>query len=527
MLRKVSRLSLIKVSIRKFSESRQVTPLYEHANTFKNTVAIYDQNGEQTFGSIYDKAKNLSNEIVKILGRGNNERILFLCPNDANYVFVLWGIWMAGHTAVPLSHLHPENILHYYAKDTNSKLFIATPEHETLMKRIAEQNKVTLHIVGHESNVTNHEQTLHKFDENDNAFILYTSGTTGNPKGVVHTNKNVWVQTKTLVNAWKWSSEDIMLHTLPLHHVHGTVCALFSPLLIGASTVMIPRFSPGVIWDHLLGRQGQKITVFMAVPTIYAKLIEEFEKNCKNDKEYIRSYMKNNVRLMVSGSAPLPIPLYQKWYEITGHKLLEREPGYVGVPLPGVAIHLADSNKNHKTLLECYNDGNKLNFDKSINEDVKGNLLVKGTNVFKEYYNKPEATKKEFTEDGWFITGDACEYSHEKRRFRILGRTSVDIIKSGGYKISALQIETKLLAHPDIKDIAVVGVKDDTWGEKIAALVVLEENSKMTLEDLRRWAGEYMPKYSLPSILKIVNEIPKNIMGKVNKKQLVEDLFHT
>ncbi|VEN42059.1 unnamed protein product [Callosobruchus maculatus] len=546
MFRQVLRLSPVKVFIRSFSKSQDVhvAPLFEYARNFEHKVAIYDQNGKHTFGSIYEKARSLSAQIAKKLGSGNNERVLFLCPNNVNYVVVLWGIWMAGHTAVPLSHLHPENVLHYYVRDTNSKLLIATPGYEAVIKPVAEQNQTKLHIVKHESSFANHDQTFAAISENDNnAFILYTSGTTGNPKGVVHTHRNVWVQTKTLVDAWKWSPEDVILHTLPLHHVHGTVCALFGPLFSGASTVMMPRFSPDVVWDHLLGNKGQKITVFMAVPTIYSKLIDEFEKTYKSNKEYIRSYLKNNVRLMVSGSAPLPVPLYEKWYEITGHRLLERygmtemgiclsneydsnrEPGYVGVPLPGVSIRLADSNDNHKILLECYNDGEKLKFCKPITEDFSGALLVKGANVFKEYYNKPEATKKEFTEDGWFITGDTCQYSHEKMKFKILGRTSVDIIKSGGYKISALQIETKLLAHPEIKDIAVVGLKDATWGEKIAALVVLEENSNLTLDGLRQWASEYLPKYSLPTVLKTVEVIPKNAMGKVNKKELIKEVF--
>nr|CAH7727926.1 unnamed protein product [Callosobruchus chinensis] len=546
MFRQVTRLSPVKVFIRSFSKYSDVpvTPLFEHARNFEHKVAIYDQNGEHTFESIYGKARSLSNQIAKKLGSSNNERVLFLCPNNANYVVALWGIWMAGHTAVPLSHLHPENVLHYYVRDTNSKLLLATPEYEAVIKPVAEQNQAMLHILEDGSNIVNQDHTFAEFNENDDAFILYTSGTTGKPKGVVHTHKNVWVQTKTLVDAWKWSSEDVILHTLPLHHVHGTVCALFGPLFTGASAIMMPRFSPEDVWDHLLGHKGRKITVFMAVPTIYSKLIDQFEKSHKKDKEYIRSYLENNVRLMVSGSAPLPVPLYQKWYEITGHKLLERygmtevgiclsneydsnrEPGYVGVPLPGISIRLADSNDNHKTLLQCYNDGKKLNFQKPVTEDINGALLVKGANVFKEYYNKPEATKKEFTKDGWFITGDTCQYAHEKTKFKILGRTSIDIIKSGGYKVSALQIETKLLAHPEIKDVAVVGLKDDTWGEKIAALVVLQENSNMTLDGLRQWASEYLPKYSLPTVLKTVEAIPKNIMGKVNKKKLIKEVFN-
>lgn len=368
------------------------------------------------------------------------------------------------------------------------------------------------------------------------------------PAGVVLSHKNLLVQTKTLLQAWKWSPNDVILHTLPLHHVHGTVNALFCPLHIGARTIMLPKFSAEEVWSRLLGRSKSScdidVTVFMAVPTIYSKLIEYYEKNLKSRKDDIRNRVKNKVRLMVSGSAPLHIPLYEKWLEISGHRLLERygmteigmalsneydsdrAPGYVGVPLPGVSVRLSENTEDiYNTLLECKNKNGALTFNKDIDKDIQGELFVKGDGVFKEYFNKPEATKKEFTEDGWFKTGDMCEYVSGKNKFRILGRTSVDIIKSGGYKISALQIETVLLAHPDIEECAVLGVSDEVWGEKIAAVVVVKGGTDLPLDKLREWASDKIPKYALPSELKVVEHIPKNAMGKVNKKELKEKVF--
>lgn len=153
-----------------------------------------------------------------------------------------------------------------------------------------------------------------------------------------------------------------------------------------------------------------------------------------------------------------------------------------------------------------------------------GELLVRGNGVFKEYYNRPEATRNEITPDGWFKTGDICEYSADKKKFKMLGRKSVDIIKSGGYKISALDVEAQLCHHPDVKECVVVGIDDEKYGQKVVAIIVPNEK-ELTLKDIRDWAVDKMPKYSIPSMVKIVDSIPRNAMGKVNKKDLVRLLF--
>ncbi|KAJ8971132.1 hypothetical protein NQ314_000864 [Rhamnusium bicolor] len=515
------------------SKHTGIVPLFANAKKFSNKIALRDSAGSYTYGNIFDSAKELSDKISSQLNGRTNERVLFLCSNDVTYVISLWAIWVSGQIAVPLSPLHPQNILQYYANDTSSKLLVTTSQHKEIMTELSKTTNIKLYIINEELQTKTRDKQA-----------------TG-PKhldGVVLSHKNLSVQSTTLLDAWKWSSKDVILHTLPLHHVHGTVNALFCPLHVGATTLMLPKFSAQNVWSHLLGRnkdlQNEQISVFMAVPTIYSKLVEEYEKNLKNERDHVRDHLQNKVRLMVSGSAPLPVPLYKKWLEISGQRLLERygmteigmclsneydsdrAPGYVGVPLPGVSIRLSENvNDSYKTLLECTNEKGVITFNKMVENNVNGELLVKGEGIFKEYFNKPEVTKKEFTEDGWFKTGDMCEYSPEKYKFRMLGRTSVDIIKSGGYKISALQIETKLLAHPDIAECVVLGISDDVWGEKIAAVIVPRSGSYITLDGLREWAADKMPKYSLPSVLEIVKEIPKNAMGKVNKKELVKSIF--
>lgn len=377
--------------------------------------------------------------------------------------------------------------------------------------------------------------------------------------GVVLTHKNLVTQAKVLADAWRWVQNDSILHVLPLHHVHGIVNALLCPLYVGAKCVMLPKFDSTTVWSYLLGINmptEKRVSVFMAVPTIYAKLIEEYDKLfCADSKmqDYIRTSLKSRVRLMVSGSAPLPLPIHNRWLDISGHKLLERygmteigmclsqeydserEPGYVGVPLPTVTIRVAekredpDDGDHYDWCVESSNVDGVVEIKRSgcprSDDDLEGELLVKGDSVFKEYYNRPQATEREFTLDHFFKTGDRCKYVPEKRLFKILGRNSIDIIKTGGYKVSAVEIETHLLAHQDIKECAVLGLKDDKWGEKVAVLAVLKPGKKIDLEAIRTWAKTKLPEYAAPTVLKLVDELPKNAMGKVNKKELKKNYF--
>jgi malonyl-CoA/methylmalonyl-CoA synthetase len=252
------------------------------------------------------------------------------------------------------------------------------------------------------------------------------------------------------------------------------------------------------------------------VPTIYYKLITYWEQQNEETKVEI---FKNlfAFRLMVSGSAALPVSVMEKWKTISGHTLLERygmteigmgvsnpyngdrKAGYIGQPLPGVSVILVD---------EDY---------KEVEMGQPGEILIKGDNVFKEYWGKPEATQKAFTPDGWFKTGDVAVY--EEGYLKILGRDSIDIIKSGGYKISALEIEEVLRKHPEIKDCAVIGVPNEEWGELVAAAVVLN-NQNFNTDELNDWIRDLMPAYKTPRKYLAIEDLPRNAMGKVTKNDI-------
>jgi malonyl-CoA/methylmalonyl-CoA synthetase len=343
-------------------------------------------------------------------------------------------------------------------------------------------------------------------------MILYTSGTTNLPKGVVTTHAAIQAQVTSLIKAWKWTANDHILCVLPLHHVHGIINVVTCALWSGAKVEFLPAFDARIVFELFM--QG-KINVFMAVPTIYYKLITYWDSLSAAKQIEISSCL-STFRLMVSGSAALPITTLEKWKEISNHILLERygmteigmaisnpydglrKPGYIGKPLPGVKIRLADEN-NHP-----------------VKGKKPGEIQIKGKNVFQEYWAKPDATAKAFTDDGWFKSGDIA--IKENGYYKILGRDSIDIIKSGGYKISALEIEDILRKHPQVKDCSVIGVPDEEWGEKIAA--VLLTDGTLVFEDLNTWIRSLLPGYKIPRLYKIIDELPRNAMGKVTKNDL-------
>jgi malonyl-CoA/methylmalonyl-CoA synthetase len=356
---------------------------------------------------------------------------------------------------------------------------------------------------------------LPEVDFDRRALILYTSGTTGKPKGVVTTHQNIQAQVTSLISAWGWTSEDRILHVLPLHHIHGIINVLTCALWAGAECHILPKFDAQEVWNRIV--EGN-LTLFMAVPTIYVKLIAAWE-TASEDRQRAMSDACAQMRLMVSGSAALPVQVLKKWKDISGHFLLERYgmteigmalsnpldgqrlPGYVGKPLPQVEVRLVDESGD------------------LVSPGTPGEIQVKGPGVFLEYWQKPEATAKAFR-DGWFCTGDLAVV--ENGNYRILGRISVDIIKTGGYKVSALEIEEVLRTHPDIQECAVVGIADEEWGERICAALVLSAGSSLTLETLRIWAKERLAVYKIPTKIVALEDLPRNAMGKVTKPKVAQ-----
>lgn len=446
----------------------------------------------------------------------DEDRIAFLVGPSCAHVVAQRGIWRAGGIAVPLATSHPPAELEYVIRDAVASVVIADQAAEGVLGPIAATagaRLLTTDACAH----MEPRAVLPVVGAGRRAMIVYTSGTTGRPKGVVTTHANVGAQVAALVEAWGFTPSDRVLHILPLHHVHGIINALCSPLAVGATVEMMAGFDAARVWERLASGD---VTVFTAVPTVYHRLIAAWDAALESTRKSWSDGTRR-LRLMMSGSAALPVSMLERWRSMTGHTLLERygmteigmalsnpldgerRPGYVGQPLPDVRVRLVD-------------EGGAL-----IEGEGPGELEIQGPAVFKEYWQRPSETRAAFR-DGWFRTGDVAVF--ERGSYRLLGRTSVDIIKTGGYKVSALEIEEVLRTHPAIAECAVVGVADGEWGERVAAAVELAPGASLTLPELQQWAKAYLAPYKVPRSLQVVSALPRNTMGKVVKPD-VASLF--
>lgn len=488
--------------------------LIERANDFSGRVAIRSDGRDHNYEELLESSAFLASELLNGASDLKESRIAFIVLPGFEYVRIQWAIWRAGGIAVPLCVKHPLASIRYVIEDTAASCIIYSGEFKELITPLMEEAGIRFIKT---EDVFQESAHLPEVDMSRRAMILYTSGTTGSPKGVVTTHKNIEAQITSLTSSWEWSQNDHILNILPMHHVHGIINVLSCALWSGAVCEFLPAFDEESVFRIL---SLCEVNIFMAVPTIYFKLISYWKTLPPKEQESI-SVSLASFRLMVSGSAALPVILLEEWKEISGHILLERygmtemgmaisnpyrgerRPGYIGQALPGLKIRLADEK------------------DQVVTDGSSGEIQIKGPNVFCEYWNKPEETRLAFSEDGWFRSGDIAEY--EKGSYKILGRNSVDIIKSGGYKISALEIEEVLRSHADIMDCGVIGIPDLEWGEIVGAGLILQEKN-FDLDSLKIWMKERLPGYKCPRRYLILGDLPRNVMGKVTKNEL-KDMF--
>lgn len=350
-----------------------------------------------------------------------------------------------------------------------------------------------------------HARSWHRYAEphpDSAALIIYTSGTTGPPKGVVISRGAIAADLDALAEAWQWTAEDTLVHGLPLYHVHGLVLGLLGSLRIGNRFIHTGRPSP----EAYAQAQG---TLYFGVPTVWSRIAA--------DGNAARALVA--ARLLVSGSAGLPVPVFDRVSALTGHQPVERygsteslitlstrvdgerRPGWVGLPLAGVQTRLVGD------------DGAPVPHD----AETIARLEVRGPMLFDGYLNRPDATADVFDADGWYRTGDVAVVDADGMH-RIVGRESVDLIKTGGFRVGAGEIETVLLGHDGVDEAAVVGVPDDDLGERIVAFVV-GDATPATLVD---YVAEQLSVHKCPREVRIVDSLPRNAMGKVLKKELAQ-----
>jgi malonyl-CoA/methylmalonyl-CoA synthetase len=353
--------------------------------------------------------------------------------------------------------------------------------------------------------------SLHPPDDDDVAMLIYTSGTTGKSKGVALSYRALADNTCSVTGLWRFSAEDRLVLALPLFHVHGLVLGVTGMLVNGLTLLLEPRFDPARVVEAF-AREGA--TIFMGVPTMYVRLLEHLAAHPE------AAGALRSARLFTAGSAPLPGGDFETFREKTGHAILERygmsetlftlsnpydgerRPGTVGLPTPGCDVRIVGD------------DG------RDVPEGELGEIVVKSDGMMKGYWGREAETVASFR-DGWFLTGDVARRG-AGGYVTIAGRKSVDIIKSGGYKVAAREIEDVLRRHPLVKDAAVVGLEDRVWGQRIAAALVLAEGceEKAACADVVAYAGEHLADYKKPREVVALPDLPRNALGKVQKHLL-------
>ncbi|MCJ1336925.1 hypothetical protein MMC09_002203 [Bachmanniomyces sp. S44760] len=518
------------------------------------------------------------------------ERVAFLVENGYDYVVTLLSILGCSSIAVPMSSGFPANELRYILDNSETLMLLSSEKFKAKAEEVLKgelETKPMMQILdkrrrGSEENGNIQLETV---KQQDGGMMLYTSGTTSRPKGVLLPESVLTAQAQSLIKAWDYTPMDHLFHVLPLHHIHGTINALLTPLFAGSTIEFLFPFNVQSVWERLAApyipqsdttnnvtsssqsTKKSKITFLTVVPTIYNRLLSSHKELQPPLSEATREAISpSNLRLNISGSAALPTPTKAAWTDLShGNVLLERYgmtevgmalscgldfsdrvDGSVGWPLPLVEARLVDS-ETHEVIPvgeEVDNDG----------KEREGEIQLRGPTVFKEYWRNEKATAEEFveSEDGqgrWFKTGDVAtrrtvegagksgqDWAKGPMYF-IRGRKSVDIIKTGGEKVSALEIERELLSLPQISEVAIVALPSEQWGQKVAAVVVLDPTHANTgkggkqwgLMDMRRALKDRLANYKIPQELKVLSAeeggLPKNAMGKINKKSLVKEVF--
>ena len=452
----------------------------------------------------YRELSSLAAELAD--GLRGRTRVAVWATNTMDTCVAVVGALVAGVPVVPLNPKVGERELAHIITDSAPDLLLAAPDAD-LPPGLADLPRLP---IPHEPR--DRELTPADHAPETPAFVVYTSGTTGPPKGVVLPRRAVTSNLDALAEVWEWTGDDVLVHGLPLFHVHGLIIGVVGPLRRGGTLHHLGRFSSEAAAAELAG----PATMMFGVPTMYHRLAQD----CAADPALAAKI--GNARLLVSGSAALPATDHERMAAATGQRVVERygmtetlmncsvrasgdrRPGAVGLPLPGVELRLVD---DAGTALDA-SDG-----------ETVGEIEVRGDNLFLGYLNRPDTTAA-VMRDGWFRTGDMAVRDPDGY-VRIVGRRATDLIKSGGYKIGAGEIENALLEHPSVAEVAVTGEPDEDLGERIVAWVVPNGEAPAASE-LADHVARLLAPHKRPRVVRYLEKLPRNEMGKVVKRALNE-----
>lgn len=461
---------------------------------------------------------NRSAHYLKSLGVQAGDRVAVQLPKCMAFIDIHLATMQIGAIFLPLNPAYPLTELRYFLEDSGAVVFLGYHSNKAKLDTAISGLPAIQHCIfinpslDWESTIADFSSELTDTlptDENQTALMLYTSGTTGHPKGAEITHGNLTANIEGLHTAWGWQHDDVILHVLPIFHVHGLIVALHGALHAGATALMLPQFDAPQVLELL---QSKRFTVFMGVPTIHRRLY-----NAANDQKIDLSHM----RLMTSGSDRLPDDLFSGYQQVFNYTLLERygmtetgmnlsnplngerRVGAVGLPLPGVEARIV-----HPETEALLPDGEV------------GAVQIRGPHVCKGYWQKPEKTKEAFTEDGWLRTGDMGVRA-EDGYFTLKGRAK-DLIITGGLNVYPPEVELVLMQHPAISACAVIGCPDEEWGERIVAVLIPASNSPIDSEQIISFCREHLAAYKIPRHIVIADDFPRNALGKIQKAKLRE-----
>ena len=459
-----------------------------------------------TFDAFFDGAARTAGALVAA-GVKPGDRVAAQVAKTIEALQLYLGTVMAGGIFLPLNTGYTSAELDHFINDAAPTVFVCAPDDASMIGGKTDAAVLTLDAMG-QGSLTDAVATAAPMTPvaraaDDLAAILYTSGTTGKPKGAMLSHANLASNSATLADYWRFTSDDVLIHALPIFHTHGLFVATNVALIAGASLIFLPGFDAAAIMEAM-----PKATALMGVPTFYTRLLQQDGLGAA----------ARNMRLFVSGSAPLLAETHRQWEAATGHRILERygmtetnmntsnpydgdrRAGTVGFPLPGVELRLTNGKGT------------------PVPEGEPGIVEVRGPNVFQGYWNLPEKTAEELLPDGFFVTGDIGALDDDGY-LQIIGRAK-DLIISGGFNVYPKEVEEVIDAVDGVLESAVVGVPHPDFGEAVVAVVVPQKGAECTAESIAAAIRDDLARYKQPKEIVLVDALPRNTMGKVQKNLL-------
>ncbi|KAH8338858.1 hypothetical protein KR074_007651 [Drosophila pseudoananassae] len=586
--------------------SNLVVPTFKKAMLYPDEIAVKDVNGEYTYFQLYLTAKRLAIQISNICGSASLSNVTYLCTNNALWVVIQWSIWISGQVAVPLESGQAMDQLRRQASSCKTKLLIATPEFESIAQELAQGLKSATIVLDHTfvptaesvsstsmyakqlvgtQGVVLTESTLPSdFYAGAPALLLHTPNNLNNLKPVLLTHRNIDAQMRCLIGSWRLGSSDCLLPILSMNRMQIAVGAILN---VGGNVVLQQKFDGNNAWSALLGINSptkQRVSLFLAMPIVYKRLITEYEKMFAKDSrmvDYITNHCRQKIRLMATAYGLLSDSVFYRWRAITGQNIYEYygmletglvlghaieepaaeggratvasmgmpstavptmtskpvargaathshsrktaaailneyRPGTLGAPLKGVTARLISNNGAE--LITCKNELGgtvdhgliqmaDLGGDMSLSQTVIGELQIAGAHLVAKssltpttnQQMEPGTTDQKWTDDGFYKTGDICAY--QDGNFHFLSKKN-DVFTVGGYKVYGSEIKRVLISHPNINDVAVLGIPHKLWGHRLGVICIVSPDADIDLDDIKTYCFRHLPAHKCPSVFK-------------------------